>query len=164
MSVDAEALRRHAAVVSAEQLARASRLRALGPDEQDAVSELARTLTEGIVRCLLEEAERNAALAEVLRGIYGDTSHEQRQRGASTLAGAPFITASMRFGGRCRPRGRPLFAYEPPKEAGPHPAYASDRLLDVRVVGTEDGLRRRLELLCDPRVSHLRSFRVDSSV
>ncbi len=88
MSVDAEALRRHAAVVSAEQLARASRLRALGPDEQDAVSELARTLTEGIVRCLLEEAERNAALAEVLRGIYGDTSHEQRQRGASTLAGA----------------------------------------------------------------------------
>ncbi len=72
MSVDAEAIRCHAAVVSAEQLARANgRLRALGPDEEETASEAVDAVVEGIVRWLLEEAQREAALAEALASIYG---------------------------------------------------------------------------------------------
>lgn len=71
MSVDAEAIRCHAAVVSAEQLARANgRLRALGPDEGETVSEVVEGIVEAIVRCLLEEAEREARLADALTSIY----------------------------------------------------------------------------------------------
>ncbi len=72
MSFDAEALRRHAALVSADQLARANgRLRALGPNEEESVSEAVEAIVDGIVRCLLEEADREAALAEALTSIYG---------------------------------------------------------------------------------------------
>ena len=72
MSIAAAALRRHAALVSAEQLARVNgRLRALSSDEQHAVSQLAQAIAEGIARCLLEEAKQNAALAEALATIYG---------------------------------------------------------------------------------------------
>jgi len=58
--------------VSSEQLARANgRLRALGPDEEETVSEVVDAIVEGIVRCLVDEAEREAALAEALTSIYG---------------------------------------------------------------------------------------------
>ncbi len=74
MSVDAEALRRHAALVSAEQLGRANgRLRVLSPDEEETVSEAIEAIVERIVRCLLEEAEREASVAEALTSIYGSS-------------------------------------------------------------------------------------------
>ncbi len=58
--------------MSSEQLARANgRLRALGPDEEETVSEVVDAIVEGIVRCLVDEAEREAALAEALTSIYG---------------------------------------------------------------------------------------------
>jgi len=72
MSFDAEALRRHAALIAAGQLAHANgRLRALGPDEEETVSAVVEAIVDGIVRCLLEEAEREAALSEALTSIYG---------------------------------------------------------------------------------------------
>ena len=72
MSFDAEALRRHAALVAAGQLAHENgRLRALGPDEVETVSAVVEAIVGAIVRCLLEEAEREAALSEALTSIYG---------------------------------------------------------------------------------------------
>ncbi len=77
MTLDTDAVRRHAAVVSAEQLARANgRLRTLSPDRQDAVSELVSTVADGIAACLVAEARRNRPLAEALAAIYGRRDSE----------------------------------------------------------------------------------------
>jgi len=85
MSFDANALRLHAALVSSEQLTRANgRLRALAPDEQDTVAELAQTIARGIARCLLDEAKRNAALGEALAAIYGRSDHGASGRHGGT--------------------------------------------------------------------------------
>jgi hypothetical protein len=71
MSIDAQALRRHADRVSEESLLRREgRLRGLTTVERAAVELTARAVGQGVARCLLEGAAADANLEAVLAMVY----------------------------------------------------------------------------------------------
>jgi hypothetical protein len=71
MTIDAEALRFHAAEVIDERLERTRRrLQHLTPDELRTVTETADAIGQGVARCLLETAASNTSFAAVLENLY----------------------------------------------------------------------------------------------
>jgi hypothetical protein len=66
-----ESVRRHAALVSGEQLRRLDgRLSRLGADDRRAVDELARSVAFQVAETLLDEARRDARVARALESVY----------------------------------------------------------------------------------------------
>jgi hypothetical protein len=77
MTVDAGAVRHHAADVTRERLLRTrGRLRGLGPMERRAVEETAEAVGQAVARCLLESAATDSSLEKVLAGLYPSASTE----------------------------------------------------------------------------------------
>ena len=71
MTINARALRHHAADVSEERLVQAhGRLHGLSRDERLAVEETARAVAQGVAGCLLERAAVDETLAGVLATLY----------------------------------------------------------------------------------------------
>jgi hypothetical protein len=71
MTIDAQALRLHAAGVSEERLSRMrGRLRAMTPAQRLAVEETALAVAQATAGCLLERAAADEALAAVLARLY----------------------------------------------------------------------------------------------
>jgi hypothetical protein len=71
MTIDAEAVRVHAAEVSRERLGRTrGRLQQLTPGELRAVEETADAIGQAVAGCLLETAATDASFAEVLANLY----------------------------------------------------------------------------------------------
>jgi hypothetical protein len=71
MTIDAEALRTHAAAVSHERLARRrGRLRKLSPRQLTTVEQTAEAVGLGVAACLLDTAATDASLAAVLADLY----------------------------------------------------------------------------------------------
>jgi hypothetical protein len=71
MTIDAEALRIHAAEVSRERVGRTrGRLRALSPPELRTVEETAEAVGQAVAGCLLDTAAADEALAAVLSELY----------------------------------------------------------------------------------------------
>jgi hypothetical protein len=71
MTIDAQALRGHAAEISRERLTRTrGRLRTVSPRELKAVEETAEAVGQAVVGCLLDTATSNASLAAVLAELY----------------------------------------------------------------------------------------------
>jgi hypothetical protein len=71
MTIDAQALRHHAADVSDASLLRVrGRLDALTPDERCAVEETAHAVGRSVADCLLERASSDEGLAAVLSALY----------------------------------------------------------------------------------------------
>ena len=79
MSIDAEALRHHAADVSAERLSRSrGSLRRLDEAERLAVEETALAVGQAVAGYLLERAAADESLANVLAGLYPDGNSSSR--------------------------------------------------------------------------------------
>ena len=71
MTIDAQALRVHAAEISRERLTRTrGRLRTLSPGELSTVEETAEAVGQAVAGCLLDTAASNASLAAVLAELY----------------------------------------------------------------------------------------------
>jgi hypothetical protein len=82
MSFDAEALRRHAALLAEELLRASGRLRDLHINDRLVVAGLLQRVGEDVVRLLLETATRDPAVAESLASIYGPAESESAGAGA----------------------------------------------------------------------------------